>query len=102
VQVDATPVDPAHRQAERLAADHVGELRLTRVQDFRHRDARVRNQVSEQRAVGLVTASSFGRAHQIKFPIKPSGPEQIVVDVLYDGQPVPAGKPFECRQHVRV
>ena len=29
-----------------LAADHVGELRLTRVQDFRHHDPRVRDQVS--------------------------------------------------------
>src|SRR6516165_4303072 len=98
VEVDATPVDPAHRQAERLAADHVGELRLTEVQDVRYRDPRLRDQVSEQRAVRLVTAGSFGRAYQIKFPTKPSGPQEVVVDVRYDGQSVPAGQPFECRQ----
>ena len=62
VQVDATPVDPAHRQAERLAADHVGELRLTRVQDFRHPDPRVRDQVSEQRAVRLVSRHNIRSA----------------------------------------
>jgi hypothetical protein len=74
VQVDATAVDPAHRQAERLATDHVGELRLTRVQDFRHIDPCVCDELAEQRAVRLVTTGSFGRADQIKFPIKPSGP----------------------------
>src|SRR5262249_56525894 len=102
VQVDATPVDPARREAERLAADHVGELRLTGVQNFRYRDPRLRDQVSEQRAVRLVTAGSFGRADQIKFPRKPGGPEEVVVDVRYDGQPVSACQPFECRQHVRI
>jgi hypothetical protein len=80
---DATAVDPAHGQAERLAADHVGGLRLTRVQDFSHREPRVRDEGSEQRAVRLVTAGSFGGANQIKFPTKPSGSQKVVPSNAY-------------------
>jgi len=71
----------------RLSANHVGELRLARVEDFRH-SARVRDQISEHRAVRLVAMRPLGGADQIEFAMKVGGLEEIVVDIRYDGQTV--------------
>ncbi len=40
MELEAAPVDPGNREAKRLAAHHVGELRLPGVQDLRHAHAR--------------------------------------------------------------
>jgi hypothetical protein len=43
------------RQAQRLAADHVGVLRLAGVQNLRNRHPSVSNQVAEEGSVRLVS-----------------------------------------------
>src|SRR3984957_20800600 len=68
-QFDVAPVDPGDRQAERLAADHVGELRLPGMQDLIQGNAGVLQQIAEESPVRLVAARLFGRENQIEFAL---------------------------------
>src|ERR1700730_17773383 len=64
-QFKIAPVDPGDRQAQRLAADHVGVLRLAGVQNLRNRHASVGDQVAEEGPARLVDASPFSRTYEI-------------------------------------
>ena len=55
VQLNAASIDPGNRQAERLSADHVGELRLAGMENFVLRHAGMVDEVAEQGPVWLVT-----------------------------------------------
>src|SRR4029077_9388148 len=59
VQLNAASIDPGNRQAERLSADHVGELRLAGMENFVPRHAGMVDEVAEQGPVWLVTSCTF-------------------------------------------
>ena len=65
MQFEIASVDPGNRQAQRLAADHVGVLRLAGVQNLRNRHPSVGDQVAEEGSVRLVAASPFRRTYEI-------------------------------------
>ena len=48
VQLNAASIDPGNHQAERLSADHVGELRLAGMENFVLRHAGMVDEVAEQ------------------------------------------------------
>src|SRR5580658_8792390 len=48
VQGEAAPIDPGNCEAERLAAHHIGELRLPGVQDLRDGQPRCRDEETEE------------------------------------------------------
>ena len=70
VQIDTAPIDPCNRESEGLAPYHVGELRLADVEDFFARDTRMRHEISEQCAVGLVASRALRGTHQVELPAK--------------------------------
>jgi hypothetical protein len=70
VQGHVAAVDPGDGQSERLAADEIGELRLTRVEDLVLRYARVLDQVAKQGAVGLIALGPLRGADQVEVSLK--------------------------------
>jgi hypothetical protein len=69
------------------------------VRAFRRRG---RHGQSYRTILRIISGDAFGRADHVKFPTKPSGPEEVVIDIRYDGQPVPTCQLFEYRQHIWV
>lgn len=101
VQVDAASIDPGNRQAERLSADHVGELRLAGMENFVHRHVSVVDKVAEQGPVWLVTSRPFGRANEVEIAAEPSRGKQVV-DIGYQGEVEVLAKGLQRRSHVGI
>ncbi len=93
-------VDPGDGQPERLRADHVGELRLPRMQDFISRDTGIRDQIAEERAVGFVTLGALGGADNVKVVLQRGQGEKVVVDIGYDGNRPAPRHSLQCPRHV--
>jgi hypothetical protein len=95
VQIDTAPVDPGNRETEGFAARQVSELRLADVEDFVARDARMRHEISEQRAVGFVASCTLCGTHQVELAAKRGRSQKIVIDVRDDGQSVTPAQRIE-------
>src|SRR5258707_4876126 len=90
-------VDPGDGQPERLRADHVGELRLPRMQDFISRDTGIRDQIAEERAVGFVTLGALGGADNVKVVLQGGQVAGGFLDIGNEGSPPPAKQGLQCR-----
>jgi len=70
VEHNLATVDPGDGQSKRLAADEIGELRLSGVQDFVPGATCIFDQVAKQRTVGLVAFRPLCRAHQVEVSLQ--------------------------------
>src|SRR5882672_4350902 len=69
VERHAAAIDPGDGQAEGLAADEVGELRLPGMENLVLRHAGIGDQGTEERAVRLVALGALGRADEVETPL---------------------------------
>jgi hypothetical protein len=60
------------------------------------------DQVSEQRAVGLVAACALRRAHQIEFALQRRQRQKIIINIGDDRQPLAARQLIQRADHVVV
>src|SRR4030095_8366383 len=66
VQAEPSPIDPRDGQAERLAADHVRELRLPGMKNLFQADSGARDEIAEEAPVRLVAARLLGGADEVE------------------------------------
>ena len=100
VQRDAAAVDPRDRQAQRLAADHVRELRLAGMQDVVAAASGMRRSDSGTACRPACSPSPAGRADQVEGAPQRRRGKEVVIDVGDHGQPVALGQPVERWRHV--
>src|SRR5689334_2955187 len=72
------------------------------MQDLVARCARMREEMAEERAVGLVAVRALGGADEIEFTLERGRPEQVVVDVGNDRELVFARERVQRRLHVGI